>query len=107
MSLAASLPRGATSQYSTAFAEPLLWAKLWVRPGQAGTQHPGPGEMLTSPCPVMCVDICSLEGRHPGISFLQCLQLLVLKTPCPQAIYLFIQQIFVRQMCQALLGARG
>lgn len=60
-SLALSLPRGAAAQHFTAFAESRLWAQLRVRPGQAGTQHLGPGEMLTGSCLVTGVDICSPE----------------------------------------------
>lgn len=61
-----------------------------MRPGQAGTRHSGPGEMLTGPCLVPSVDICSFEGRHLGISFLQHLRSRMLKTPYPQAVYLFV-----------------
>lgn len=45
--------------------------------------------MLKGLC-VVSVDTCSFEGRHPGISFLWCLQSHMLKSPYPQAIYLFV-----------------
>ena len=89
---------GPLAQHSTASAEPLLGAQLRVRSGQAGTQHPGLRGMLRGPPLVMCVVICSLQSRGPGISFLQHLQPHTLKAPYPQAICLFVYSTNIYQV---------
>lgn len=76
------------AQHPTASAEPAVGRALGeARPG--GMQHRGPGARLTGLCAVS-VDTRSFEGRHPGISFLPCLQPHTLQSPSPQVVYLFV-----------------
>ena len=77
-----------------------------VRP--VGTQHLGLGSMLTGPYLVKHVAVCSLQGRHPGISFMQCVQPHTLKTPSPRAVYLFVYSTNIYQLdVPGTVGGQG
>lgn len=71
--LAPACLEGPLTQLSTAFAELLLWAKLSGESGQLAPSILLAGSMLTAPI-LSSMVVCSLQGRHPGISFLPCVQ---------------------------------
>ena len=99
---------GPLTQLSIAFAELLLWAQLWVKSGQVGTRHLGLRSMLTAPYLVKHVGVCFLQGRHPGISFLQCVQPHTPKTPYPCAVYLFVYSTNIYQLdVPGTVGCQG